>query len=146
MTGQFSVNSRSSLSYSTQPAMTKKRPLPSPVTAKGQGTRPLSHLHVLFLYFLRRFLDHRVVPCKGSKWRELRRPVFHGHSQVRSRLRMRSLPVAPSSKSRALPGIPCALREGDTARQIVLLEREMSATTRFVVSGFFSRSRHSTEA
>jgi len=42
--------------------------------------------------------------------------------------------------------MPCALRAGETARQIVLLVRLSSATTRCVVSGFSPRSIHSTEA
>lgn len=44
------------------------------------------------------------------------------------------------------PGTPNALRDGDTAKHIVLSERDSSATTRFVVNGSRPRSTHSTLA
>ena len=43
-------------------------------------------------------------------------------------------------------GIPMALRDGDTARQIVFSVLLRSATTRLAVSGLSPRSLHSTEA
>ena len=46
----------------------------------------------------------------------------------------------------ALPGMPYALRAGDTARQIVFSVRVGSATTRLVVRASFPLSLHSTDA
>ena len=51
-----------------------------------------------------------------------------------------------TSNNRALPGIPWAFSEGETARQIVFSVRLSSATTRLVVMGSRLRSMHSTEA
>ena len=51
-----------------------------------------------------------------------------------------------TSKRRALPGMPYALRAGDTARQIVFSVRVGSATTRLVVRASFPLSLHSTDA
>ena len=55
-----------------------------------------------------------------------------------------SLTFWMTSKRRGRPGTPCALRGGETARQIVPVERLSSATTRFVSSGSRPRSTHST--
>ena len=57
-----------------------------------------------------------------------------------------SLTLCTTSNSLALPGIPYAFRDGDTARQMVFSVRSASATTRLVVSGSSCRSTHSTEA
>ena len=54
--------------------------------------------------------------------------------------------LAITSKRRGLPGIPIALSDGETARQIVFSVLELSATTRFVVIASSPRSIHSTEA
>ena len=51
-----------------------------------------------------------------------------------------------TSNRRARPGMPYALSEGDTARQMVLSVRVGSATTRFVVSGSSPLATHSAEA
>ena len=55
------------------------------------------------------------------------------------------LPVGPLVQL-ARPGIPIALRDGETARQIVFSVRLRSATTRLAVSGLSPRSLHSTDA
>ena len=54
--------------------------------------------------------------------------------------------LQPLGVGRARPGILYPLREGETARQMVFSVREVSATTRWVVSGSSPRSMHSTEA
>ena len=65
---------------------------------------------------------------------------------ARSRAALASLTFCTTSNSRARPGIPKALREGETARQMVFSVRLASATTRFVVSGSRPRAAHSAEA
>ena len=57
-----------------------------------------------------------------------------------------SLSFALTSKSRALPGNPYALSDGDTARQMVLSVRDWSATTRCVDRGSNPSSAHSEDA
>jgi len=61
-------------------------------------------------------------------------------------LRKISAALASTSKSLLRPLKPYFFKLGETARQIVLLVRLASATTRLVVSGFKARSLHSTEA
>ena len=53
---------------------------------------------------------------------------------LHSRAAFSSLTFCTTSNSLALPGIPYALREGETARQMVFSVRLASATTRLVVS------------
>ena len=51
-----------------------------------------------------------------------------------------------TSNNRGRPPTPIAFRLGVTARQIVLFVRDASATTKWVASGSFPLSTHSTEA
>ena len=60
--------------------------------------------------------------------------------------RFTSFTRCTTSNSLALPEMPYAFRDGETARQIVFSVLSESATTRLVVSGFSPLSTHSTEA
>ena len=51
-----------------------------------------------------------------------------------------------ASNNLALPGIPYAFNDGETARQMVFSVLLGSATTRFVVKGSNPRDTHSTDA
>lgn len=68
------------------------------------------------------------------------------YSKVFPVIRFISRALLSTSNNRLRPESPYFFYDGETARHIVLLERELSATTKFVVRGFKPRSTHSTEA